>query len=120
MQFVEKAKEVHIEIDALGILDFMGDSSTRNVTCFRCGEQGHRKSECFNWKTKLCSVKDCPVQSASCPFAHDVSELRQPWVYRCMRVIKRDGNMYRVGCFDQGHTFSQCRNMDRVREIRIR
>lgn len=51
------------------------------ITCYECGELGHRKSECRTWKTKLCKPQCCPSLSTNCAFAHGEDELREPWLY---------------------------------------
>ena len=51
----------------------------RGVSCFRCGEFGHRKHECLHWKTRRCTHFDngqCFRQA--CPFAHGAHEVRTP------------------------------------------
>lgn len=49
------------------------------VYCYRCGELGHRKSECMHWKTRICShYRDGTCIRDVCPFAHGVKELRCP------------------------------------------
>lgn len=47
------------------------------VNCYRCGEQGHYRSECFHWKTRACghySVGKCGDEN--CSFAHGSREIR--------------------------------------------
>ena len=80
------------------------------ITCFRCGEQGHYKSECFHWKTRLCwhDQHGAQCSDSNCAFAHGISELREPWLPRCIRVIKKEGQLVSLGCRAYGHTFKQC------------
>ena len=57
-------------------------SNRANVTCFRCGQIGHKKGECRTWRTKMCNRgKQCPNPS-KCPFAHSAAELRMQWTPR--------------------------------------
>tara|TARA_B100000214_G_scaffold372887_1_gene352044 strand:- start:9671 stop:9871 length:201 start_codon:yes stop_codon:yes gene_type:complete len=56
---------------------------------------------CWHHKFGKCSDSDCP-------FAHHESELRTPWKPKCIRVIKRDGNLIKLGCGSYNHTFRQC------------
>lgn len=76
------------------------------ITCFRCGEQGHYKSECFHWKTCLCTKTSC--NDVCCPYAHSRTELRTPCQARCVRVIKREGKLVILGCRKAGHTYKYC------------
>jgi hypothetical protein len=49
------------------------------VYCYRCGELGHRKSECLHWKTRKCAHFDQgQCFRMACPFAHGSAELRNP------------------------------------------
>ena len=85
-------------------------TSRQFITCFRCGEQGHYRCECMTWKTRHCSHWDrskCE-NSLLCPFAHGQRELRFPWVSKCIRIIKRDGGIVKLGCGQLGHTYRTC------------
>ena len=55
----------------------------RDVTCFRCGETGHKKGECRTWKTKRCTNPNCH-NSVQCAFAHSHEPLRTPWMPKCV------------------------------------
>lgn len=85
-----------------------------NITCFRCGEQGHYRAECLSWKTKICfhhpSAHGCR-EGESCSYAHNEAELRSPWHSKCVRVIKRQGQIYTLGCRSNKHTFKLCPHM---------
>lgn len=81
--------------------------SRSDITCFRCGERGHKKQECRTWKTKPCRNQSCAL-AVNCPFAHSDDELRTPWVARCIRVIREGGQLRRIGCGCIGHTFREC------------
>ena len=114
-------KEICIIAKAEQIREFMANTPTlrAQITCFRCGEQGHYKSECFHWKTRQCwhFANSC-CRDVNCSFAHGSSELRTPWMPRCVRVIKRDGHLVSLGCREYGHTYKHCPNKcDQIEEI---
>ena len=93
------------------IRSFMANTPTSRsqITCFRCAEQGHYKSECFHWKTRICyhfNRGNC--RDATCSFAHGEKEIRSPWMPRCVRVVKQDGQLITLGCKKYGHTFKNC------------
>ena len=101
---------IHIDfrVHASDIRTFMLSPATAReiITCFRCGEQGHYKSECFGWKTRMCVRAHC--DEPSCGFAHSAQELRTPWRQRCIRIVRREGCLVAVGCMTYGHTFKNC------------
>ena len=75
--------------------------------CIR--DRGHYKSECFHWKTRLCwHHLNAHCKDPVCSFAHGRSELRVPWMPRCVRITKRDGVLVSLGCNSYGHTYKQC------------
>lgn len=107
-------KGIHVSIKASSesIKEFMSNiPTTRNqITCFRCGEQGHYKSECFHWKTRICwHYTNSFCKDLHCSFAHGQNELRTPWLPRCVRIIKKDGQLICLGCKEFGHTFKYCK-----------
>lgn len=79
-----------------------------DITCFRCGQRGHKKGECRTWRTKMCNNGENCTNGENCPFAHNNSELRTPWVARCIRIIRVDGRLRHIGCGETGHTFREC------------
>lgn len=86
-----------------------------DITCFRCGENGHYKSECLNWKTKLCwhhvsAHATCTKQV--CPFAHGPAELRAPWQLKCVRIVKCPCGFVDLGCKSTKHTYRNCPYLD--------
>ena len=83
------------------------DLSRREITCFRCGQKGHKKQECRTWKTKRCSNPNCKLGLA-CSFAHSDAELRAPWIAKCVRVIRESGQMRVIGCGKIGRTYREC------------
>ena len=89
--------------------DLFGGPSRRarsNAICFRCGEHGHTRRQCFLYKVKMCQRKEC---DRTCEDAHDVTELRTPNVERCVRVVKdkSTGLIHMLGC-GGSHTFRRC------------
>lgn len=92
------------------IKNFMASAPTSRsqITCFRCGEQGHYKSECFHWKTRPCShFLTVGCKDPNCSFAHG-TDFRTPWLTRCIRVIKKDRQLIIMGCREYGHTYKHC------------
>jgi hypothetical protein len=100
--------EIHVRTTYDSVIGLIRSRSGRaHVACFRCGEGGHKKSECFHWKVKKCWNKfNC--DPSICSFAHSDEELRTPWVSKCIRIIKKDGLLQKVGCEQIGHTYKQC------------
>lgn len=111
MKELPVGKTIHITVSASSIKAYTSQMSIHRdlITCFRCAEQGHWKSECMLFKTRLCwhhKVKKC--LDPDCPFAHSEEELRTPWKPKCIRVIKRDGKLIKLGCGSLSHTFRHC------------
>ena len=87
----------------------MNSMNRSQLTCFRCGEQGHYKSECFHWKTRLCwHFVNSNCKDSCCSFAHGKHELRTPWLPRCVRLVKKDNQLITLGCKQYGHTYKNC------------
>ena len=104
-------KNIYIVTSADNIRSFMANTPTTRfqITCFRCGEQGHYKSECFHWKTRLCWHNEHSIcRDANCSFAHGEREIRTPWMPRCVRIVKKDGALVCLGCRGYGHTYKYC------------
>ena len=103
--------DLHKSISTHTIRSYMTYSAPQRdqITCFRCGEQGHVKIECMTWKVRLCSnfVKGNCTNS-DCSFAHGGSELRTPWTPKCIRITKRDGKLVALGCGSDKHTYRSC------------
>jgi hypothetical protein len=111
MKTLPIGKDVHIIISALSIKNYISQPVIQRdcITCFRCAEHGHWKSECMLYKTRLCWHKRVgKCIDMDCPFAHDNEELRTPWKPKCIRVIKRDGKLVKLGCGSLQHTYRQC------------
>lgn len=82
-------------------------SSTANITtrqdirCFRCGELGHFRAYCSTYRVKMCSKHRMGVckEGVNCMHAHDISQLRQPWLSRSMRADKSGSSSFvHLGC----------------------
>ena len=56
MKYLPVGIDVGIETNSENVKNYMTNvhSNRAQITCFRCGEQGHYKSECFHWKTRTC------------------------------------------------------------------
>lgn len=80
------------------------------VTCFRCGETGHFRAQCRQFRTKMCNrLKYGTCDDPECFYAHHPSQLRRPWISKCIRVIKNADRAIEIrGCLSVGHTFSSC------------
>ena len=81
----------------------------RDITCFRCGEDGHWKHECLQWRTRPCwHYAHGTCTRKDCPFAHGDAELRTPWTLKCVRIIKSDNALHNIGCGSFHHSFRNC------------
>jgi len=110
-QIFPVGKVVHVTVSASSIKMFSStpNVSRESVTCFRCAEQGHWKYECMLYKTRLCwHNKFNRCTETDCPFAHNEHEMRYPWKPKCVRVIKKEGKLIKLGCGSTDHTFRLC------------
>ena len=82
--------------------------------CFKCAQINHVTRECKTYKTILCRhhPKDRGCQfdrnSASCNYAHGVSELRPSADSYCIRIVYENGKQMIFGCGLPGHFITQC------------
>ncbi len=78
--------------------------------CFRCGERGHVRDQCFGFRVNMCPARTACTKK-NCMHAHTKRELRTPSVERCVRVVKdkRTGVIHCIGCAGN-HTFRRCPN----------
>ena len=109
--YYPKACDVGIYTTSQDVKSYLvsGPACRAQITCFRCGEQGHYKSECFHWKTRECwHFMNQTCRDSNCSFAHGSSEVRTPWMPRCIRIVKRDGQLHCLGCKKFGHTYKYC------------
>lgn len=111
MKTLPIGKDIHVVISAINIKNYVSQPTIQReyITCFRCAEKGHWKSECMLYKTRLCwhnTINNC--KDVDCPFAHSESELRSPWKPKCIRVIKKDGKLIKLGCGSLQHTYRYC------------
>ena len=101
-------RDVHVLTTSHAISVFMGGDK-KNLICFRCGETGHVRFQCLQFKVRLCSHYDSgECSDSNCTFAHGVGELRTPWKARCVRVVKQAGKLVCIGCNSTEHTFRKC------------
>ena len=105
---IKMEKTVCACIKCEDITSFLRSDGQGNI-CFRCGETGHVRSQCLTYKVRMCWHNihmECKQQD--CPFAHSREELRTPWKQRCIRVVKVNGELVRMGCNSDTHTFRRC------------
>ena len=81
-----------------------------SLTCFRCGEVGHYRVECYTFRTTMCTMgKSCPDHATGgCDKAHSAIELRRPWQPKCVRVVRERNGIAILGCGSNTHTFRTC------------
>lgn len=101
-------RDIHIVMASSAISSFMRRDCP-SIMCFRCGERGHVRSQCLTYKIQMCAFhKRGRCTDSACTFAHDPSELRQPWRPRCVRVIRQGSDFVCIGCNSTEHTFRKC------------
>ena len=103
----EDHRHVMLYVFSQQMNDHLDNVARADITCFRCGETGHKKQECRTWKTKICRHQNC-TDATTCAFAHNEDELRTPWIARCIRVIRQGDKLVKIGCQRSGHTFRDC------------
>ena len=103
-----RGREVHVTTTSHAISTFMSHDRSSYV-CFRCGQSGHVRFQCLQFKIRLCmhfAAGNCTDKN--CSFAHGEGELRTPWTSRCVRVVKQAGKLVCIGCNATDHTFRNC------------
>ena len=104
-------KDIHISVSYSSLKLYTNNANIQReyITCFRCAEQGHWKSECMLYKTRMCwHYQFGKCIEKDCPFAHFEHELRTPWKPKCIRVMKKDGKLVKMGCGSTNHTYRFC------------
>lgn len=100
--------EIHATVQARDIAEFV-DVDRTYMICFRCGQSGHARYQCLNYKVRMCwHHANGTCSDPHCTFAHGADELRTPWKPRCVRVIKQGGRFVSIGCNSTDHTFRRC------------
>lgn len=101
-------RDVHVTVTTSEVSAFVETNRTRPI-CFRCGEPGHVRHQCLTYKVQLCwHHRNGECYNSPCPYAHGVEELRRPWMPRCVRVVKHNGQFVCIGCNSNEHTFRKC------------
>lgn len=101
-------RDVHVSTSASIIGAFMG-GDRGSMMCFRCGETGHARYQCLQYKVRPCvSYERDQCTNKSCSYAHGPAELRTPWKAKCVRVVKHGGKFVCIGCYSDEHTFRRC------------
>lgn len=103
-------------VSSADVRSFCSHVVDRNdITCFRCGENGHRKNECMQWRTRLCwHFTNSRCYKECCPFAHGREQLREPWTLRCIRIVKIGSAFHDIGCGSIHHSFRSCPKLSHV------
>lgn len=103
--FPSSGDDVHVSVTSERISAFV-DVDKNNLTCFRCGENGHVRFQCLTFRVRMCDKDAC--HGTNCTYAHHPEQLRTPWKVRCVRVVKQDGKLICIGCNSSEHTFRKC------------
>ena len=111
VEMSDQAKEIHVHTTAHAIGIYMGGDRS-NLICYRCGQTGHVRFQCLQYKIRLCQhFERGECNERFCSFAHGEGELRTPWKLRCVRVVKLQGKVSCIGCHGVDHTFKKCPNV---------
>ena len=103
-------REIHVMTSTKSINAFV-EKEKESIICFRCGQQGHVRSQCLMYKIRMCIHHEKGgCTDLNCTFAHGEKELRTPWRPRCVRVVKHTGTgkFMCIGCNSTEHTFRRC------------
>lgn len=102
-------KQIHVSVSSYAVTKF-SDVERTSMVCFRCGERGHVRFQCLSYKVRQCWHYSSPTgcKDPFCTFAHGESELRTPWMQRCVRVVRHNGKLVSLGCLSTSHTFRRC------------
>jgi len=106
--FPMSGNDVHVVVALQEITRYL-DIDRSHLICFRCGEMGHVRFQCLNFRVRLCQkYMSGSCTDKNCCYAHGPENIRTPWKARCVRVIKQEGQLVCIGCNSHNHTFRKC------------